>query len=531
MSQKEENTVLKNTGKNKRIARNSMFIYLRMLVVLGVTLYTSRIVLEALGVTDFGIYNVVAGIVTLFSFFTGSLANGVQRFLNVGLARDEEANPGKMLLTRTYFNQSMVIHLLFAGLLLLVGETAGAWFVTRKLVIPPDRLQAAFWAYQYALLYMVVNIIQIPYMAVIVSRERMSVYAIMGFVESIFKLGCVFLLLLAPQPERLPLYSALVTVSMAVYTFGYFLYCRRFPETRLCWIWNRGLLREMGRFLGLTMFGGLAWSGGTQGVNILLNLFFGPAVNAARGIAMQIFGIVSHLTDSIFTAVKPQIIKSYTRGDTAYLYSLVFKSSVYAFLFMLLISIPMIMNSQTVLGIWLGEVPEYAAVFTQLVLIDLLFCALQNPMILAANATGNLRRTQLWGRLFVLSLLPLSWIGLKILPEPTLPFWLMIALEALFTLYCIYDIHCQIGLDYGDYFRRVISRIAIVGIPMVAVSAVPLLFMKPSFWRVVIITAVDVSTAGWLTYVFVAGPQEREMLGGILRKVPLLRGFVGKVSH
>lgn len=507
-------------GKNKRIAKNSLFIYMRMLIVLAVSLYTSRVVLEALGVTDFGIYNVVAGIVTLFSFFTGSLANGVQRFLNVGLARDEET-PGKMTLTRTYFNQSMVIHMLFALGLLLIGETAGTWFVMNKLVIPPERLHAAFWAYQYALLYMVVNIIQIPYMAVIVSRERMSVYAVMGFVESFFKLGCVLLLLLAPQDIRLPLYSALVTISMLVYTVGYFLYCRRFPETRLKWVWDPSLLKEMGRFLGMTMFGGLAWSGGTQGVNILLNLFFGPAVNAARGIAMQIFGIVSHLTDSIYTAVKPQIIKSYTRGDTPYLYSLIFKSSAYAFIFMLVISIPIGMNAQSVLGLWLGEVPEYAAVFTQLVLVDLLFCALQNPMILTANATGNLRRTQIWGRLFVLSLLPLSWIGLKLIRQPILPFVLMIVLEFCFTLYCFYDIHCQIGMSYKNYFRKVISKICVVGIPTLLVCGIPVILMEPSFWRIVIVGLLDLLVAGILTYRFVAGAQERALLGGLFRKLLL----------
>lgn len=501
--------------KGQRLAKNSLFIYVRMLIIMVVTLYTSRVVLEALGVVDFGIYNVVAGIVTFLSFFNVSLVNVIQRYLNIGLAQQ---NP---LLTRKYFNQCMSLYLCFVALILVVGETAGSWFVLNKLVIPPDRLQAAFWTYQFSLLYGVINIFQIPYMGVLIAREHMSVYAYMAFIEVGLKLVCVYVLLVCPSPERLPLYSAFLAASMGLYTLIYALYCRRFSETRLEWVWDKSLVKEMGRFIGMTLFGSFAWLVGAQGTNILLNLFFGPIVNASRGIAVQVSGTINRFTDSIITALKPQIIQSYSSNEMAYMHSLIHKGSVYAFIFMSMISAPLLFNIHAVLKLWLVEVPDYAGVFTQLVVLELLLWTLQNPLSIAANATGDLKRTQVTGRLLLILSLPLSYIALKIWSNPILPFLSLIFTALCFLVYSVYDIHKQVGLTYSGYLKNVVRPILITIIPLLIATVAVNMIMKEGLLRIIVDCAVIVLVAVPIVYRFVMGPHEKDYVKKLLRKTPL----------
>lgn len=505
------------TTKGQRLAKNSLFIYVRMLIIMVVTLYTSRVVLEALGVVDFGIYNVVAGIVTFLSFFNVSLVNVIQRYLNIGLAQHDPR------LTRKYFNQCVSLYVWFVVLILVLGETVGAWFVMNKLVIPPDRLWAAFWTYQFSLLYGVINILQIPYMGVLVARERMSVYAYMAFIEVGLKLVCVYLLLVCPSSERLPLYSAFLAGSMGLTTLIYALYCRRFDETRLRWVWDRPLVKEMGRFIGMTLFGSFAWLVGAQGTNILLNLFFGPVVNASRGIAVQVSGTINRFTDSIITALKPQIIQSYSSNEMAYMHSLIHKGSAYAFIFMSMLSAPLLFNINTVLNLWLVEVPEYAGVFTQLVVLELLLYTLQNPLSIAANATGDLKRTQVTGRVLLMLSLPISYLALKVWSNPALPFLSLIFTALCFLLYSIYDIHEQVGLSYIGYFKNVIKPISITIIPLLAATMSINAFMAEGLVRIIADGAVELLVVVPIVYRFVMGPHEKDYVRKMLGKTPLSR--------
>lgn len=513
MTNQKEDT----SAKAERLAKNSLFIYLRMLIIMVVTLYTSRVVLEALGVTDFGIYNVVAGLVTFLSFFSVSLVNAIQRYLNIGIAKNDPA------LTRKYFNQCMCLYLWFVAGVLIVGETVGAWFVLNKLVIPPDRLNAAFWAYQFALLYGVINVVQIPYMGVLIARERMSVYAYMAFIEVLFKLVCVYTLLICPAPDRLPLYSAFLAISMGVCTFIYVWYCRRFHETRLCWVWDGQLVREMGRFIGMTLFGSFAWLVGAQGTNILLNLFFGPVVNASRGIAIQVSGTINRFTDSIITALKPQIVQSYASNEIGYMHSLIHKGSVYAFIFMSMLSAPLLLNINTVLDLWLVDVPDYAGLFTQLVVLELLVYTLQNPLSIAANATGNLKRCQVIGRLFHILALPLSYLLLKIWHDPVMPFWVLILMAFCFLVYCVYDLHEQVGLTYSGYFKCVVKPIAITILPLLAVLLSVNSLIAEGIVRILVDGVVVLAIVLPVVYIFVMGRQERNYVKKMLRKTPLAK--------
>lgn len=517
VSQKQHFSVMRtadidHSSRGQRIAKNSLFIYMRMFIIMAVTLYTSRVILQALGFTDFGIYNLVIGIVSFLGFFNVSLANAMQRYLNVGLAKND------LNLTRKYFSQCLCLYGLFMLFILIAGETIGNWFILNKLVIPSERLHAAFWTYQFALINGIVTIIQIPYMAVLIAREKMSVYAYMGLVEVILKLVCVYILLACPQAERLPLYSALVTLSMSIYTIYYIWYCRRFPETRITIVWDKTLIKEIGQFIGATLFGSLAWLIGTQGANVILNLFFGPIVNAARGIALQVSGTINRFTDGVITAIKPQIVQSYTTNEIAYLHSLLHKGSLYAFISMLVLSLPILLNINIILKLWLGEAPEYTGIFTQLIVAEAMLWALQNPLQLAANATGNLKATQITGRILCIASVPVSYCTLLVWKNPIIPFVTLIVTTGCFIVYCLVDIHRQIGLSYGGYLRHVIAPILKLTIPLVFACSLICEFMDETVPRFLLTGTVDVLISALILYFFIMNEAEKHIVKKILYK-------------
>lgn len=504
------------TTGSKTIAKNSLFLYLRMLVMMVVTLYTSRVVLEMLGITDFGIYNVVAGVVSFMSFFTSSMSNAAQRYLSFGIATNDEVATSK------YFNQSMWLYVAFAAVIIVAAETVGLWFVKHKLVIPPDRMSAAIWAYQAALLTALISIIQIPYLADVIAREKMSMFAYMGLFEAFSKLACAYLLVTAGGADRLILYSFLLAACTLANTLWYAVFCRRFPESKIRLVWDWKLVKEMGRFIGSTIFGCFAWMVGSQGANIVLNMFFGPVVNAARGVAMQVNATLMRFTDGVYTAVRPQITKSYAAGDHPYMHKLIHKGSLYSCLLFCMISAPLVFCANTVLSLWLKEVPEYSAVFLQLVLLDTFFFTLQVPLGIGANSTGNLKRTQIYGRLIILFTLPLCYgifkFGAGLDPSPTVAFWILAAASALYWLYSLYDMHKQLGMEYSVYWQAVLKPLLIVLLPLLAGCWLSSVAVSQKIVALLLTCTVSVLITGALTYRFVMGPTERQMAAGFVNK-------------
>ena len=307
---------------NKRIAKNMLFLYMRMLLIMGVTLYTSRVVLQVLGVEDFGIYNVVGGVVSIMAFFISSLSNVSQRYMNIGLGKQDIRE------VEYAFRQSFTLMCLLSAILLLLGETLGLWFVYNKLVIPPDRTVAALWVYQFSLISVLSAINQVPLMGSIVAHERMNMYAYLGLFEACARLLIVYFLKVFGTFDSLILYGMLTALVSFITWLLYAIYCIRvFSECKLRFYWDHSLVKDMSRFIGQNLFGCFAWSAGIQGTNILLNLFFGPAINAARAISVQVSAVVTRFTENIMTAVKPQIIKSYASGDREYMIVLIVKSS------------------------------------------------------------------------------------------------------------------------------------------------------------------------------------------------------------
>ena len=390
-----------------------------MLLIMGVTLYTSRVVLRVLGVEDFGIYNVVGGVVSIMSFFISSLSNVTQRYMNIGLGKQD------LMETGCAFRQSLTLMWLLSVLLLLFGETLGLWFVYNKLVIPPERLGAAVWVYHFSLISILSAINQVPLMGAIVAHERMNIYAYLGLFEACARLFIVYLLEAFGTIDSLILYGLLMAIVSVFVWLIYAIYSvRSFTECKFRFYWNYSLVAEMSKFIGQNLFGCFAWSAGVQGTNILLNIFFGPAVNAARAVSVQVSAVVTRFTENMMTAVKPQIIKSYASGDCEYMVTLIEKSSKYAYFLAALIAIPVMVEIEFILEVWLGEVPRLNA----------------NPLV---------------------------------------PFIVAVLANVGYWFYSLCDIHRQIQLNMRKYFRDVVRPILIFTFSLVLVGSI-LMLIEPN---------------------------------------------------
>ena len=436
------------SSNNKRIAKNTLSLYLRMAILMIVTLYSSRVLLQTLGVDDFGIYNVVGGFMAILAFFTSSLANVTQRYLNIGLGRKDN------IITKHFFSQSFTVILFFSIALLLVAETIGFWFVYNKLNIPEDRHFAAMIVYQFSVLSVFCSINQTTFLGAIIAHERMNIYAYMGLFEGIARLLIIFVLQLS-NLDHLILYGCLMFIISLLCTFIYIWYCTRFSIFTLKLTWDKPLVKEMGRFVGFNLFGCFAYSAGMQGTNVVMNLFFGPVVNASRGIALQVSSVAIRFTESVMTAIKPQIIKSYAAKDLGYMKLLLEKGSRYSLFLALFISVPILFKIDYILALWLGEVPKFAGVFTRLAILESIIGALITPLIIVANATGKILKNQIHGRLITLSVVIISYILLKIYPIPIIPMIIIGIAQIGYWLYCLLDISNQISLDLLTYFKKI----------------------------------------------------------------------------
>lgn len=401
--------------RGTKIARNTLMLYVRMLVLMLVGLYTSRVVLGALGEDDFGVYNVVGGVVSMFTIISGALNSAVSRFITFEMGKGADAQLNKV------YSTAVTIQLILAAVVALLAEPLGLWFIDNKMTIDPSRIPAARWVLHFSLLAFVINLMSVPQMASITAHEHMSAYAYIGILDGLLRLGVAFLILHSPI-DRLIYYAALMAGVVLIVRMAYGLYCRmHFEECRYRPVFDRPLIREMFSFAGWNFIGVTSGVLRDHGGNILVNLFSGPAVNAARGVAVQLNGAVQGFVTNFMTAVNPQITKSYAAGEKEYMFSLVRRSSRMSFFLLFLIALPVIFNADYLLSIWLKEVPEHSSLFVQLFLIFALSESLSNPMITAMLATGNIRNYQLVVGGIQLLNLPVSYVCLRMgaIPEVT----------------------------------------------------------------------------------------------------------------
>lgn len=497
---------------NKRIAKNTMFLYIRMFLIMGISLYTSRVVLKALGVEDYGLYNVVGGIVTMFSFLSGSLGAATSRFITFELGKRDYVKLNKI------FNVAFVVHIIIALIIVFLAETIGLWFFYEKMVIPEARLTAAFWVCQISILNTVVALTQVPYDSTIIAHENMKIYAYIGLVEVVLKLAVVYLLAISPI-DKLVFYALLLfLLSVAKILFSRVYCIRHYEESRIKICKEKQLYKEIFSYTGSDMIGSVSTMAQGQGLNLLLNIFFGPAVNAARGIAYQIQGAVTQFSNNFMTAVRPQIIKSYAEGDTDSMWKLVIQSSCFSYYLMWLICLPIMLEADTLLGLWLGEYPDHSVSFLILILILCLIQTIKTPRVTIFHAMAKVFWSNITVGVVLCLAFPLAYIFLRMGGSPESVFWASNITMVASEFVSVIVLHRFIKFSQLKYVMSVHGRCLLV-------TAVSLIipyflydkFMEPSFLRLIVTCCLTTASVA-LTSLYVGmDKQMRGKLYGIVK--------------
>lgn len=443
---------------NKRIAANTALLYVRMLITMVISLYTSRVVLYVLGTDDFGVYNVVGGVVVLFSFFTNALTSSTQRFLNFSMGTDNESGISNV------FNTAILTHLSVSVLVLFLAETLGLWFVNTQLNIPLERRVSVKWVYQMSVLTTLLSIIVIPYRASIIATERMSIFACISVLEAFLKLGTA-LVIDKFSYDSLILYSFfLFGVSFIVFAV-YIIVCRRkLKFTKICLVYDGKQYKEMMSFSGWYLLGGMAQTGASQGTNILINMFYGVTVNAAVGIANQVKNAVFGFVSNFQTAFNPQIVKLYALGEKEQLLSLIYRSSKISYYMLFVISLPIILFCKEILSIWLVSVPDYAVDFTILVVVTSVIDALSAPLWTAIGATGNVKKYQILVSLIIFLDIPMIYVAFRVGLHPVSAFVINLVINFGAYLYRLLYVKKYINYQLSEYCRKVILPCVIVSL-------------------------------------------------------------------
>lgn len=451
---------------NKRIAKNTIFLYVRMVIILVVGLFTSRIVLNALGVENYGIYNVVGGFVTIFGFLNGAMANASQRFLTFELA---QGNLERQILT---FSTSINLHIILAFIIIILSESIGLWFFYNKLAIPADRLQAALWVYQLSIVTVSLAVISVPYNALIIAHERMSAFAWISMLDVALKLAIIYLLINTTF-DKLIFYAVLLFCVQVLDQVIYWIFCiKNFPEARYRFAFDRKIFKGMSNIAGWSLFGNIAGVGYTQGLNILLNMFFGPVVNAARGIAVTVQGVVSGFVSNIQMAINPQITKCYATNDIKRMHNLIFASSKYCFFLLLIVVMPILIKTYDILKAWLSIVPEYTVWFVRLTLCVMLVETLANPLMVSSQAVGRVKVYQSVVGGILLFIVPVAYVCLKMGASPISVFIVQLIMFMIATLFRIMIVGRMIDISLSLYLKDVVSRIIFVFIFSLFISMI-----------------------------------------------------------
>nr|WP_320016126.1 lipopolysaccharide biosynthesis protein [uncultured Desulfobacter sp.] len=503
-----------NAEKNRRIAKNTIFLYLRSIVVLLVSLYTSRIVLATLGVDDYGIYNVVGGVVAMFSCISGALSGAISRFITFELGRGDKHR------LSTVFSTSVLIQLMIAGILVSLVLTGGGWFLNTKMNIPVERLDAANWVLICSAVSFGVKLISVAYNAMIIAHEHMKAFAYLSMLEVLLKLGVVFLLMTSSF-DKLKTYAVFLLGISIVIQLTYFIYCRiRFSESRFRLMWDKALLKEMFGFAGWAFFSHSVGMMNTQGVNILTNMFFGVALNAARGIATQVEGSLSQFIGNFSTSMNPQIVKSYAAGEKDYMFQLICRGSKFAYFLALVFVVPLFIEADTVLRIWLGEVPAYATVFLRLTLLAMLPQVLGGILFTAAMATGNIRSYAIAVNGVSVFVFIFSWVLFCLGFPPEAAYCVHIFIRIVLVGVRVLLLKGMIAISPMLYVKEVVLKI--VPVSILAFAFPLLVFLLPipqSFWRVMLVTVASVPTTVLIVSVLGLTKEERVFALGKLKQL------------
>lgn len=473
-------------SNTQRIAKNTVILYFRMFVMMAIGLFTSRIVLQTLGVKDYGTYNVVGGVVSMFSIVSSSLSTSISRFITFELGRENKERLNKV------FSTAINVQLLLSLIVVILMEMVGVWFLNTQMNIPEGRMEAANWVFQLSIVSFVLGLLMVPYNASIIAHEDMGVFAYMTLLDAVLKLLIVFVLYITPF-DKLITYAILLFCVSLLMRGIYAIYCKRhYEECTYHFVHDKPLLKEMTSFAGWNFLGNGSWVLNNQGVNILINIFFGVTLNAARGIATQVDNMVQTFVRNFMTALNPQITKSYAAGNLEYMHKLIFAGAKYSAFMMLLFVIPICLETELILHLWLGDVvPDYAPIFVRLTLLSSMCVILGNTLITAVFATGKIRNYELVMGLMALSNFPMVWFAFKMGALPVAAYIIYFCIYFVMIFVRLYMVKGLIHMSAWTYVREVFLKVVIVGILSLFLPLLVTYLEEDSFLRLVEVCSVS----------------------------------------
>lgn len=506
---------------NKRIAKNTLMLYFRMLLMLVVELYAARIILQTLGVSDYGLYNVVGGIVAMFSFISATLSTGTQRFLTYALG---EGNIEKM---KSVFSTASYLHVLIAIFVFVVSEVVGLWLLNNHMQIQNDRMSAAFWVFQFSVITAMVAIIQVPFTSSMIAHEKMDIYAWLSVYDAVMKLLIVYLIQVV-NADKLILYSLLYFLVHVSTALIYIFFSRlKFCECRIYGGFNKVIFREIASFSGWNIFGCCGALIQGPGVNILLNMFFGTVVNAARGIAFQVNSLILQFVGNFQTAVNPQIVKLYASGQIDRMMQLVIGNSKMAAYLLLLIAVPLFIESEFVLELWLGDYPDYTPIFLRIIIIQSFVQTINRPVVMALHAVGKMKTLNLTvGSVLILSL-PLSYVLLRMGVSPVTIFWVNI-LPWLVELFIeLLLLKKYIDFPFWGFYKKVYGVVFPIAVLMFVIPyIIKSLFNCEGWGGFVILCFVGIiSSCLIIFYIGISASLRNRIIEAICLRIRRLRSF------
>lgn len=508
------------TVSNKRIAKNTLMLYMRMLLVMVVQLYTVPIVLRSLGVSDYGLYHVVGGAVTMFSFVSSSLISGTQRYLSFAIGR------GDLQLLKRTFETTNIIFSFCALAMLVVVEVIGLWLLHFKMNVPEGRMFAADCVFQLSCFSFVLSILTIPYNSTIIAHEKMNIYAYVSIMECSLKLALAVSLPYINQ-DKLIYYAAIIFLLTTGQRVFYQIYCKRkFEECRdVKLTWNAEIGRNLLGYSGWNMVGTLSKMGSNHGLNVLLNIFYGTVINAAHGIAMQVNGLIEKFGSNIRMATRPAITKLYARGEVEEMWKLVFRSSKWISILFTLICVPILLEKEEILKIWLHDYPQYTTDIVEILVFVVFVESTCQQIASALQAANKVKKMQRNGGLMLLSVLPISYVGMKFFAVSILfPYYIIVLMRFCQTSYIIYLAHREIGLNIKKYLTEVVFKNIFVLFGTILVVYLTKMQMEESIMRLVIIILVSTMTTIGISFCFGMDKNERSYV------IKYIRRRIGKVK-
>ncbi len=487
---------------------------IRMVIVLFISLYTTRVVLDVLGVEDYGVYNVVCGFVALFGFLNTSMSNGIQRFFNFELGKNGIDGAKKV------FNSALIIQAVLALLILLLTETIGLWYLHNKMVIPQESFIAAQWLFQFSIVSFLFLIMQAPFGAAIMAHERMDFYAFVSVLDAVLKLGIVFVIPYL-KGNSLIIYGLLLASISVLNFFLYFGYCRKnFDEIRIKLLWDKNMFRSMLGFSGWNLFGSFSSVMREQGINLVMNFFFGPIVNAARGVAAQVNGGLHSLVNNITVPVRPQVIQSYAQGNVDRTIRLTYSISKLSCCFLLMAAIPIVYEINFILGIWLGDnIPTHTAVFTIIVIFNSLISNLNAALSGVVHATGIMKNYQLYGSLIKMLSVPISIVVLKFGAKPEIALCTVLLCDALAHTVGLFIVKTIVNISLWKYTKEVVFPLLYLLFASLLITYPFYYFLNNSILRFVVVSFVGASSVALMTYFVVLDRGEKKLVTQIVERV------------